>query len=83
MACVNYPRNERNTNRAKSPANPPSKKVFTSSTIPPMGSNPVEYMMLTKTNSTISALITPTIPDAAFATVALISAMLIPPWFGF
>jgi hypothetical protein len=42
MAYVNYPRNERNTNRANRPANPPSKKVFTSSTIPPMGSNPVE-----------------------------------------
>ena len=38
--------------------------------------------MLTKTNSTIKALITPTTPVAAFATVELTSAMPIPPWFG-
>jgi len=38
--------------------------------------------MLTKTNNTISALITPTTPDAAFCTVELTSAMPIPPWFG-
>ena len=39
--------------------------------------------MLTKTNRTMSALITPTTPDAAFCTVVLTSAMPIPPWFGF
>ena len=39
--------------------------------------------MFTKTNNTISALITPTTPDAAFCTVEVTSAMPIPPWFGF
>jgi hypothetical protein len=39
--------------------------------------------MLTKTKSTIRAFITPTIPAAAFCTVAFTSAMPIPPWFGF
>ena len=37
-----YPRNERKTSKASSPANPPSRNVFTKSTIPPIGSNPVE-----------------------------------------
>ena len=31
----------------------------------------------------MSALITPTTPDAAFCTVEVTSAMPIPPWFGF
>ena len=39
--------------------------------------------MFTKTNNTISALITPTTPDAAFQKVEVTSAMPIPPWFGF
>lgn len=76
-----YPRNERKTNRANSPAKPPSRNMLTKSTIPSIGENPVEYRMLTKTKRTISALTMLTIPDAAFCTVVLISAILIPPWF--
>ena len=38
--------------------------------------------MLTNTNSTISALIMPTIPDAAVCTGEFKSAMPRPPWFG-
>ena len=55
--------------------------MFTKSTIPSIGENPVEYKMLTNTNRTISAFITLTSPDDAFFTVVLISAILWPPWF--
>merc|ERR1712000_22075 len=72
---VNYAIDTRN-NSANRPANPPSKNVFTRSTTPPTGSNPVEYRMLANTKNTIKPLTRLTIPATTLLTVELTSAMM-------
>lgn len=65
----------RNSN-ANKPASPPSRNVFTKSTIPPTGSKPVAYKMLAKTKNTIKPLTRLTIPATTLLTVELTSAMM-------
>lgn len=73
---VNYPTKDTRNSNANKPASPPSRNVFTKSTIPPTGSNPVAYRMLAKTNNTITPLIRLTIPVTTLLTVELTSAMM-------